>query len=499
MPIPIIDLFAGPGGLNEGFNHIRDASGEKIFKTVLSIEREHTAHKTLELRALFRYLKDDDKTLDYYRYVHGEILRETLFERHPVIAKLARAEAMHAELGRDNNIIDKKLAAALQKKNSESSDCVIIGGPPCQAYSLIGRSSRIKDPHFEDDEKHYLYKEYLRIVRQVRPVAFIMENVPGLLSAKNKGVRMFQKILDDLGTAGYDLYPISPESKDDTPENIPSLFVVRAEEHGVPQARSRVFILGLRKDLRYSKKSLTKSTTSKMTVREAINDLPKIRSKVSKQTDSPEIWRNIIKGLVKYDFCRPMHLGMGFQLAFLEQIKLLSATLPVGSQPMIKTKENQSHIADWYNDENLKFILNHNSRGHMASDLQRYFFCSQYAHFFKRSPSIKDIPTYLRPDHGNIRGDMREIPFADRFRVQVDSHPSTTVVSHISKDGHYYIHYDPLQCRSLSVREAARLQTFPDNYFFEGAPTDQYRQVGNAVPPYLAMQIARLVYSIIRS
>ncbi len=150
-------------------------------------------------------------------------------------------------------------------------------------------------------------------------------------------------------------------------------------------------------------------------------------------------------------------------------------------------------LADWYSDRHFALVLNHESRSHMPADLQRYLFAAAYAQIVGESPTLGDFPERLLPDHKNINIKAAEIPFDDRFRVQLWKHPSTTVVSHISKDGHYYIHPDPIQCRSLTVREAARLQTFPDNYLFEGNRTQQYTQVGNAVPPLLARQIAHTV------
>ena len=136
------------------------------------------------------------------------------------------------------------------------------------------------------------------------------------------------------------------------------------------------------------------------------------------------------------------------------------------------------------------------SRGHIYDDLYRYFFSAVFAKQNHRSPYLEDFPKELLPNHKNISDGSK---FTDRFRVQLYGKPSTTIVSHISQDGHYYIHYDPTQCRSLTVREAARLQTFPDNYFFEGARTRQYIQVGNAVPPLLAYQIAKIVADVVKT
>ena len=133
----------------------------------------------------------------------------------------------------------------------------------------------------------------------------------------------------------------------------------------------------------------------------------------------------------------------------------------------------------------------------MATDLHRYMFVSSFAQAHGSSPTLADFPRELLPEHKNVDTGRKGQIFADRFRVQLPDSPSTTITSHISKDGHYYIHYDPAQCRSLTVREAARLQTFPDNYKFEGARTHQYHQVGNAVPPLLAKKIAEIIWRVL--
>jgi DNA (cytosine-5)-methyltransferase 1 len=150
-------------------------------------------------------------------------------------------------------------------------------------------------------------------------------------------------------------------------------------------------------------------------------------------------------------------------------------------------------LAEWLVDPELRSLPNHETRGHMASDLSRYAYAAAFSEIFQRSPKAQEFPAGLAPSHVNWSTGK----FADRFRVQCWGSPSTTVTSHISKDGHYFIHPDPMQCRSLTVREAARLQTFPDNYFFEGNRTQQFVQVGNAVPPLLAHRIAEAVYGLL--
>ncbi len=153
---------------------------------------------------------------------------------------------------------------------------------------------------------------------------------------------------------------------------------------------------------------------------------------------------------------------------------------------------------DWFWDDRLTVALNHEARGHREDDLQRYLFAACHTLVSGESPTLAGFPEDLLPKHSNVMKAVGGGHFADRFRVQRLGRPATTITCHISKDGHYYIHPDPCQCRSLTVREAARIQTFPDNYFFCGPRTSQYHQVGNAVPPLLAKQIADIVWGILR-
>jgi DNA (cytosine-5)-methyltransferase 1 len=239
-------------------------------------------------------------------------------------------------------------------------------------------------------------------------------------------------------------------------------------------------------------------------LKEVLSDLPALRSGLSKVTNSDDNWVSNIQKDVKKTI---KSLKDNKQIEIAEEIEVIYKTIQVPSdkQGQVFSLQRTSSIKnkilrDWFYDKKLgKYITNHETRGHLTSDLQRYLFCSVWGtishrlDWSSRSPKSKDFPNYLIPEHKNFKSGK----FADRFRVQAWDIPATTITCHISKDGHYYIHPDPLQCRSLTVREAARIQTFPDNYFFVGNRTEQYVQGGNAVPPLLANKIAKVVSSIL--
>ena len=192
--IPIIDLFAGPGGLGEGFSACCDQDGGPRFHVALSIEKEEHAHRTLELRAFFRQFERGRIPSEYYSYLRGEISREDLFKAFPREGKSASSMAWHAELGHqylDSRHVDRRIRAAL----GGASQWVLIGGPPCQAYSTVGRSRmRGANPEkFEKDPRHFLYREYLRVIAVHRPPVFVMENVAGILSCRLNGDSIFRK------------------------------------------------------------------------------------------------------------------------------------------------------------------------------------------------------------------------------------------------------------------------------------------------------------------
>jgi DNA (cytosine-5)-methyltransferase 1 len=499
-PIPVIDLFAGPGGLGEGFASLRRRDGEPAFRISLSIEKERDAHKTLLLRSLFRQFPDRPPA-SYYEIVRSITsadgsLWARLKEKFPREAATAESEARNAELGRNTaSEIDGWITRALQN----STNWVLIGGPPCQAYSIAGRSRNSGNPKYvpEADERQYLYREYLRILAKHLPAVFIMENVKGLLSASLKSERIFERILDDLrhprGARARPRYRLFSLVKAGDSISVGD-YVVQMERYGVPQARHRLILMGLRDDLdALAPGALTPKRP--VTVCDALRGLPPLRSGLSESADSAEAWRSAItqapwqRWVKQAKGPRAKELGAALAKA-LDRVR--RSHLNRGAEFLRDAEVPKIH---WYSDQMCKGIFNHRSRTHLTSDLHRYFFAAVYAETFGRSPILSDFPRDLLPRHKNVTKALKGNHFSDRFRVQLRESPATTVTSHISKDGHYYIHYDPGQCRSLTVREAARLQTFPDNYVFCGPRTSQYVQVGNAVPPLLAYQIAEIVFS----
>jgi len=503
MPIPIIDLFAGPGGLGEGFSSLRDHKHEPVFEIALSIEKDPIAHRTLMLRAVFRQLRGTKHIQHYYSYIRNEIDEPTFREIPAVTEAFCRAEkeARCLELGKANeDSIDTEIRTALGDKDI----WVLIGGPPCQAYSLAGRARRVNDKTFKDDVKHFLYREYLRIIKVHRPTIFVMENVKGLLSSQHSGSPMFERILADLCAPApgleYEIRSFVKKGNSNTLE--PVDFVIQAERHGIPQSRHRVILLGIRKDAGASRHELLPVTVP-VSVRQAIDDLPKIRSKLSKG-DSIETWREAV--LAGPSYINGWGTATERAMTELMQTSAQAATWtsvgkPFAQKPGRKPKHSeQTELRRWVLDKNLNGFCQHEARSHMPSDLARYLFAACFAQAERYSPRLDIFPPKLLPKHSNVtkkREATEAIPFKDRFRVQCARDPATTIVSHIAKDGHYYIHYDPTQCRSLTVREAARLQTFPDNYFFAGNRTEQYTQVGNAVPPLLAYKLAKIVRGLL--
>ncbi|MBN2572488.1 MAG: DNA cytosine methyltransferase [Ignavibacteriales bacterium] len=534
--IPIIDLFAGPGGLGEGFSSVRDQKGKKIFDIRLSIEKDEHAHKTLRLRSFYRQFEDGKIPELYYQYIKEnnkkkqESLLRKIKEKYKKEWENAEREAWHFELPypeeynkkgekkggyTEEEIIErhKEIDLRIQEALPANNEFILIGGPPCQAYSLVGRA-RNQGISAQDHRVH-LYKEYLRIIAKHHPAVFVMENVKGLLSANVDGLKVFdlikadlkepEKVYPGLNSPRYKVFSFIKEPNYFDEENFPVYtndkdYLIRTEKYNIPQRRHRVILLGIREDITFKNYSVLKKNTKETPLYQVIDNLPKIRSGIGRKVTGTNIKGNHIYKTIRNDYTNWID-------AVNEYKEQLDSVLRNELKNFIKTdqtgvnyikadleEENNPLYESWYKDDQLNGVLNHESRTHLKEDLGRYLFSSLYLKAKGEFPRLKDYPEALQPAHKNRKTGK----FADRFRTQKPDQPATTITSHISKDGHYFIHYDSSQCRSLSVREAARIQTFPDNYYFCGSRTHQYHQVGNAVPPYLAKQIAEIVKDIFK-
>lgn len=504
--IAIIDLFSGPGGLGEGFSAIRGSSGERRYQIEISIEKEISAHRTLRMRAFLRQFFEFPA--EYYDWMSSAISEPDWAALYPREWKHAEHEALRLELGTDEatDVLQRRIT---EIKAEHGDHTLLIGGPPCQAYSLVGRARNAGQAGYkpELDHRNFLYDEYVKVLTALSPAAFVMENVKGMLSAAVSGNPVFRQVTDDLAAAGgpdsYQLFALTSTSEAlHDSEPAPKDFIVRAEEYGVPQARHRVIIVGIRRDIA---NNLPKSMLPKLRklddivpVSMVLGNMPRLRSGLSK-ADSEVSWKAAIDDALRKVSASLKGLPSKEASAFRRQLgkvrkerHTLARNGRTGRGGVKLPNECPTELVNWIQDHRLSQLSLNYTRGHMPSDLARYLYAACHGRIYGFSPKSKDFPATLAPNHRNWATGK----FNDRFRVQLDDRPASTVTSHIAKDGHYFIHPDPTQCRSLTVRESARLQTFPDNYVFLGTRTQQYVQVGNAVPPYLAFQIAESLLPI---
>ena len=498
----VVDLFSGPGGLCEGFCSLRQGRA-RDFEIDVSVEKDGVAHSTLRLRSFLRKF-DDGLPKEYVDFLNGKIEEPDWSKLYPVRWSKAVRETLHLTLG------DRQTAEILEKRFREirrrrGDRLVLIGGPPCQAYSLAGRGRKPSDLGYvaHEENRHLLYEEYICVLRSLRPTAFVMENVKGMLSSSIERRKVFDLVTADLenrgGTTQYVLFPLSA-STDQGEDVRPQDFVVTAEHQGIPQARHRVIIVGIRRDLLKGVDDFTPprlpETAHKATVRDVLSGMPVLRSGISSREgrkDDPEGWRRTVRLAALQIEEMPISLGGDHRSRYFAALREISEQL-IEYGKLRNSGTGGTRLAGncprdlriWLEDSRLERLSLHETRGHMPADLKRYMFATCWAKATGYSPKAPDFPEELAPDHANWKSGK----FNDRFRVQPWDMPSSTVTCHLAKDGHYFIHPDPAQCRSMTVREAARLQTFPDNYYFKGNRTQQYIQVGNAVPPFLARQIA---------
>jgi DNA (cytosine-5)-methyltransferase 1 len=404
-----IDLFAGAGGLSEGFI-------KQNFHPIAHVEMNKQACETIKTRVAYHYLKSKNIEHIYHQYLKEEISREFFLEQIP---KTILESVINSEIS-DKTIQDIFFKINQQLKNRKVD--VIIGGPPCQAYSIVGRA---RDPkNMEDDPRNHLYKQYVKFLKEYSPKMFVFENVPGMLSAKNG--EYFEKIKKAISKAGYKF----------------DYKVLNAKDFGVLQDRKRVILIGWRDDLNFSYPNFELVEQKYKILKDLFSDLP-----------------------------------------VLQQGK--------GSMGIVNYKKESTEYLERTGIRNcIDFTTQHIARPHNENDLEIYRIAVELWKEKKRL-NYATLPKRLIK-HKNVTS------FTNRFQVVNGDGISNTVVAHIAMDGHYYIHPDIKQNRSITVREAARIQSFPDDFYFEGGRTAAFKQIGNAVPPLMAEKVANEIRKIIK-
>lgn len=393
----IIDLFAGAGGLSEGFRR-------NNFDIVAHVEMDKDASYTLKTREAYYYCKNNDMMNNYIDYINKKISREKFYSYIPmdILNKVINEEISDTTLPKIFNDIDNLLDG--------ENILGIIGGPPCQAYSVAGRS-RMKDK-MKNDPRNYLYLYYLEFIKKYQPNFFVFENVQGILSAKNGTI--FEDIKKRMTELGYNI----------------DYNLLDSNDFGVVQHRKRIIIIGYKQELNLNYPQFEKFNNH-YNIKELFEDLPKLKAGET---------NNHYKSATN---------------ECLNKLKI--------------------------RDDNWDSLTYNQSRNLNDNDKEIYKICIK-----NKNIKYDELPNNL------IKHNNKEA-FLDRFKVVEYDKPSHTMVAHISKDGHHYIHPDIKQCRSLTVREAARIQSFPDDYYFESSRTSAYKQIGNAVPVFMAEQIAKKI------
>ena len=447
----IVDLFSGPGGLGEGFCAFREGA-QRRFEIDVSVEKDPVAHGTLRLRAFLRRF-GDGLPPEYIDFMNRGGAEPDWSELYPREWALAEQETLNLTLGEPETsaILDERIAEIRRRRGDR---VVLIGGPPCQAYSLAGRGRKPSDLGYvaHDENRHLLYQEYINVLRKLRPAAFVMENVKGMLSSSIEKRKVFDLVIEDLrsggGAAEYELFPLTGP-KDPHGNAQPGEFVVAAEDHGVPQARHRVIIVGLRRDLikelgEFMPPRLA-DVARQTTVRDVLSAMPRLRSGISTRggyVDDVDEWKRTVSlGAAKIAIMPHALVGAAAE-GFAEALSAIDRTRKI----TIEKRKNSvggtglpdscpDDLREWLEDAQLTRLSLHETRGHMAGDLERYLFASCWAAATGSSPKAADYPDELAPKHDNWKSGK----FNDRFRVQPWECPSSTVTCHLSKDGTAFV------------------------------------------------------------